>query len=134
DVSRSGRPVQAPVLTRGRILAELKHQPWRLGYTTTVWTVALLAHQLGQRYHCQITPWTLRRRLRQIGLRWKRPRHIYGRREPHVAQKKGCYYQAFTTSSGSQRVAGRRRNSLALVSATAQLLVAPGATGRGADY
>src|SRR3982751_2499102 len=65
DASRSGRPSQAPVLTRGRIMAELKHKPWLLGYSSTVWTVALLARPLSQRYDCQITPWTLRRRMRQ---------------------------------------------------------------------
>src|SRR3954468_15233115 len=28
DAPRSGRPRQAPMLTRGRILRELKHKPW----------------------------------------------------------------------------------------------------------
>lgn len=107
DAPRCGRPRQAPVLTRGRILAELKHKPWLLGYSTTVWTVALLAHQLSQRYGCRITPWTLRRRLHQSGLRWKRPRHIYCRQEPHVAQKKGSHYQAFTAVADPSCAFGR---------------------------
>jgi transposase len=108
DASRSGRPRQAPILTRGRIVAELKHKPWLLGYSTTVWTVALLARQLSQRYDCQITPWTLRRRLRQCRLRWKRPRHIFCRQEPHVAQKKGSHYQAFAALASSGCAPGGR--------------------------
>jgi transposase len=106
DAPRSGRPTQSPVLTRGRILAELKHKPWLLGYSTTVWTVALLAGQLSRRYGCPITPWTLRRRLHQSGLRWKRPRHVYCRQEPHVAQKKGGYYQAFAALAVARRTPG----------------------------
>src|SRR4051794_40925307 len=39
EAPRSGRPRQASILTRGRILAELNHKPWLLGYSTTVWTV-----------------------------------------------------------------------------------------------
>jgi len=106
EAPRSGRPRQASILTRTRILRELKHRPWLLGYSATVWTVALLARQLSRRYGCQITPWTLRRRLRQSGLRWKRPRHIFCRQELHVAQKKGRYYQAFTACAGSVRALG----------------------------
>lgn len=108
EAPRSGRPRQAPILTRGRILWELKHKPWHLGYSTTVWTVALLARQLSQRYGCQITPWTLRRRLHQARLRWKRPRHIYCRQEPHVAQKKGSYYQALAACASSSCAPGGR--------------------------
>jgi transposase len=89
-------------------VAELKHKPWLLGYSTTVWTVALLARQLSQRYDCQITPWTLRRRLRQCRLRWKRPRHIFCRQEPHVAQKKGSHYQAFAALASSGCAPGGR--------------------------
>jgi transposase len=108
DAPRSGRPRQAPVLTRGRILTELKHKPWLLGYSTTVWTVVLLARQLSRRYGCRITPWTLRRRLHQSRLRWKRARHTYCRQEPHVAQKKGGHYQAFAAFAQAGGAAGDR--------------------------
>lgn len=108
EAPRSGRPRQAPTVTRGRILRELKHKPWLLGYSTTVWTVALLARQLSQRYGCRITPWTLRRRMHQSGLRWKRPRHIYCRQEPHVAQKKGRYHQVLAAFASPGCTPGSR--------------------------
>lgn len=89
DAPRSGRPRGARRLTPARILRALRRDPLRLGYTTTVWTVALLAHELNRRYGCAITPRTLRRRMKELGLRWKRPRYVYRVPEPHLAQKKG---------------------------------------------
>jgi transposase len=87
--ARSGRPLVAAELTGRRILDELARSPLELGYRTNVWTVELLAGHLGSRYECAISPRTLRRRMRQIGLRCKRPRYVYSEKEPHRAQKKG---------------------------------------------
>jgi transposase len=85
----SGRPPTAERVTAARILRELRRNPLRLGYRTTVWTVALLADRLSQLYQCPLSPDTLRRRMRRIGLRCKRPRYFYAEKEPHRAQKKG---------------------------------------------
>ncbi len=89
DESRSGRPPAALRITRARILRELGRSPLRLGYMTNVWTVELLAHHLSQRYECPITPYTLRRRMKQMGLECKRPRYVYSEKDPHRAQKRG---------------------------------------------
>ena len=89
DASRTGRPRMAAQITEARILRELGRDPLKLGYNTTVWTVALLASHLSRRYHSQITPRTLRRRMKEVGLRWKRPRYVYATKDPHRAQKKG---------------------------------------------
>jgi transposase len=89
DSSRSGRPPAAPKVTPARILAELKRSPLRLGYRTNVWTVELLADRLHQQYGGEISPRTLRRRMRALGLRCKRPRYVYSEKEPHLPQKKG---------------------------------------------
>jgi transposase len=89
DSSRSGRPVIAPRITPTHILAELRRSPLRLGYRTNVWTVELLAERLNQQYGCAISPRTLRRRMRDIGLRCKRPRYVYSEKELHLPQKKG---------------------------------------------
>lgn len=85
----AGRPEAAKRITRACILRELRRDPLKLGYNTTVWTVALLAHRLSQVYQCPITERTLRRRMKEIGLVWKRPRYIFVTKEPHRAQKKG---------------------------------------------
>lgn len=89
DAARSGRPPTAQRITDARILRELRRDPLRLGYNTTGWTVSLLAEHLQQKYGCPISARTLRRRLRRLGLRWKRPRYVYATKDPHRTQKKG---------------------------------------------
>lgn len=89
DSMRSGRPKVAPQVTEARILQALQRVPLHLGYRTNVWTVELLAQHLSERYQCSISARTLRRRMKQIGLRCKRPRYVYSEKEPHLAQKKG---------------------------------------------
>jgi len=89
DAPRSGRPVTAPEITDKRILSGLKRNPLHLGYNTTVWTVALLSEHLCMRYGSNISPRTLRRRMKAAGLRFKRPGYVYAEKDPHRAQKKG---------------------------------------------
>lgn len=86
---RAGRPVVASAITTARILKELARSPLALGLRTNVWTVELLAEHLSTRYQCSISPRTLRRRMRALGLRCKRPRYVYSEKEAHRAQKKG---------------------------------------------
>lgn len=89
DAPRKGRPLAAPAITDKRILKELNRTPLELGYNTNVWTVAALSRHLSQRYGCDIHPFTLYRRMREIGLCCKRPRYVYSEKDPHRAQKKG---------------------------------------------
>jgi transposase len=89
DAPRSGRPHVAPQITDQRIVAELQQDPLGLGYSITGWTVPLLAAHLGRKYRCSISVDTLRRRMRRLDLRWKRPRYVYATKDPHRTQKKG---------------------------------------------
>ena len=89
DAPRSGRPPASARVTDARIVREHGRDPLRLGYMATEWTVPLLAAHLSGRYGCPIGHRTLRRRLKVLGLAWKRPRHAYGERDPHGPQKKG---------------------------------------------
>ncbi len=89
DAPRSGRPRAAPAITNERIAREIRRDPLPLGYNSTGWTVALLADQLRQKYGSPIKVRTLRRRMYELGLRWKRPRYTYATKDPHRAQKKG---------------------------------------------
>jgi transposase len=89
DALRSGRPTVAELLTETIMLEILEENPLHLGYRTTVWTVAVLAMHLGNHYGISITPRTLRRRMKQVGLRFKRPRYVYSEKDPNRAQKKG---------------------------------------------
>jgi transposase len=94
DAPRSGRPPVATAITDARIIRQFRRDPLRLGYATTGWTVALLAEHLGRAYGCPISARTLRRRMRALGLRWKRPRYVYADKDPHRAQKKGGSFAA----------------------------------------
>lgn len=89
DAPRVGRPHVAEKITSKRILKELQRNPLDLGYNTTVWTVKLLARHLSARFKCEISYFTLYRRMKQIGLRCKRPRYVYSEKDPNRAQKKG---------------------------------------------
>jgi transposase len=89
DAARPGRPRAAPAISNARIVRAFRRDPLRLGYSTTGWTVALLAEHLSRQYGCPISARTLRRRMRALGLRWKRPRYVYAEKDPHRAQKKG---------------------------------------------
>jgi transposase len=94
DASRSGRPPTAPAITDARIVREFRRDPLRLGYSTTGWTVALLAAHLARKYGSPISARTLRRRMHELDLRWKRPRYVYAEKDPHRAQKKGGLFAA----------------------------------------
>jgi transposase len=89
DRPRSGRPRVARVIGRRSILAALRVDPRSAGFNATTWTVALLARYLSAHLRVRITPRTLRRRMHEARLRWKRPRYVYHLRDPHAPQKKG---------------------------------------------
>lgn len=89
DAPRTGRPVTAQDITDKRILKELRCSPWHLGFQTQVWTVATLARHLNKLYSCSISSRTLYRRMKQMGLKCKRPRYVYEEKDANRAQKKG---------------------------------------------
>ena len=84
----------APAITDERIRREVRRDPMRLGYNSTGWTVALLADHLHRRYGTAICARTLRRRMHELGLRWKRPRYTYATKDPNRTQKKGGLFAA----------------------------------------
>jgi transposase len=89
DRPRPGRPRVAESITPARIRRELSRDPLELGHMSTEWTVPLLARHLRRACGCAISSRTLRRRLRAMGLAWKRPRYVYHPADPHLGQKKG---------------------------------------------
>ena len=60
-----------------------------LGYSSTTRTVKTLANHLSRTSGCQITERTLRRRMREAGLRWKRPRYV-NRPRTRIAPRNGA--------------------------------------------
>jgi transposase len=88
DHARAGRPRAAAVSDR-QLRRVLSTDPRVLGFQATTWTTPLLATYCAERFRCAISPRTMRRRLRALGYRWKRPRYRYAHRAAHLAQKKG---------------------------------------------
>jgi transposase len=91
DRPRSGRPRQARSISKRRLGALLRRDPRTFGYSATTWIVALLACYYREHGRAPVSPRTLRRRLRESGFRWKRPRYRYSERATHLAQKKGLF-------------------------------------------
>lgn len=68
--------------------ALLAGDPQRHGHHATGWTVPLLhgeAHAAG----IPASEHTVRRAVRRLGWRWKRPKYVLGRPDPAYAEKKG---------------------------------------------
>jgi transposase len=86
---RAGRPRASVVLTAERLRDIVQSDPFLWGYASTTWTVPLLTTHLKEHLGCVLSKHTLRRRMREAGLRWKRPRYVFSNKEPHRAQKKG---------------------------------------------
>lgn len=89
DKPRVGRPQVAVPITDARIVKELKRNPMHLGYFVNTWTVATLADRLNKRYGCSISARTLYRRMKAMGLQYKRPKYFYEEKAPNRPQKKG---------------------------------------------
>lgn len=88
DAPRSGRPAQAGMIAEPLLRATLPTDPRRHGYRHPAWTTLLLQHHLRQQ-GVELSRSTLRRMLRRLGYRWKRPRFVLARRAPHWRQAKG---------------------------------------------
>ncbi len=87
--ARSGRPRTDSALSDEMILSALSLDPRTLGYRHNAWTVALVSDYLNGQHATAVRPATLRRRLKAMGLRYKRPKYVYEDKEPNRPQKKG---------------------------------------------
>lgn len=66
----------------------LADDPQRHGHHATGWTVPLL-HGEAQRAGITVSERTVRRAVRRLGWRWKRPKYVLGRPDPQYDEKKG---------------------------------------------
>lgn len=87
-----GRPhgggVVALATRAGAVLERLLGEdPQARGHQATGWTVPLLRTELAAAGHA-VSAKTVRRALRQLDYRWKRPKYVLGRPDPAYAEKK----------------------------------------------
>lgn len=63
--------------------------PQALGYSATIWTVALLKHYLQHEHGIEVSDKSISRAIARLGIRWKRPRHQLALRPETWRQAKG---------------------------------------------
>lgn len=66
----------------------LADDPQRHGHHATGWTVPLL-HDAARAAGIVVSERTVRRAVRRLGWRWKRPKYVLGRPDPAYDEKKG---------------------------------------------
>ena len=71
------------------LAALLAEDPQTRGHQATGWTVPLPRTELATAGY-RVGARTIRRALRRVGYRWKRPRYVPGRPDPDYAAKKGA--------------------------------------------
>jgi transposase len=89
DRPHPGRPPTKRDQAQAVIAEWLTQPPQRYGYRALVWTTPMLRHQVEQRLPQPISQWTIRRALRLLNYRYKRPRYVLARRSPTWHQAKG---------------------------------------------
>jgi transposase len=89
EAPRSGR--ERSLDGRAELLLEgllQEGDPQKKGYRSTGWTVPMLKNELAKAgYH--VSERTVRRTLKRLGFRWKRPKYVLGRPDPDHERKKG---------------------------------------------
>ncbi len=86
---RSGR--KRSLQGRAEVLLEELLQegnPQSRGYRSSGWTVPLLKSELAKSGYV-VSERTVRRTLKRLGFRWKRPKYVLGRPDPDYESKKG---------------------------------------------
>src|SRR3712207_299400 len=76
--------------SRKLLLEELLEEgdPQKRGYHSSGWTVPLLKSELAKGDYV-VSERTVRRTLKRLGFRWKRPKYVLGRPDPDYEHKKG---------------------------------------------
>ncbi len=87
DLPRSGRPAKEPLL-KAIVEAQMGQLPACFGYVAACWTILLLVGHLTRRFGVAVSPATVRRSVKAIGYRWRRPRLAPARKiDPDKNQK-----------------------------------------------
>lgn len=100
DRPSSGRPPTKRQQTTAVLPGLLEASPRSLGYRPWAWTVPLLQRHLQTVGGIQVSYATVRRTLRGLGYRYKRPRYVLARRSPTWRQAKGGSNGVYATAPG----------------------------------
>lgn len=83
-----GRARRLDAAADQQVQALLDRDPHAHGYAATGWTVPLLRRELATQGWV-VADRTLRRTLKRLGYRWKRPQYVLGRPDPAYPEKRG---------------------------------------------
>lgn len=89
DQPRSGCPRRKRQAVAELVKQVLDTRPSGYGYQAEGWTAALLRYHLQATEGIVVSDTTVRRCLKGMGYRWKRPRYLLARRDPFWRQAKG---------------------------------------------
>jgi transposase len=86
---RTGRPRDKRQAMQDLVQQVMDIPPSKHGYRAEGWTANLLRHHLKATQGIEVSDATVRRGLKGMGYRWKRPRYVLARRDPYWRQAKG---------------------------------------------
>ena len=89
DADRSGRLPEQRDAVAEQLAELLPTPPTDHGYRHPTWTTPLLVAHLAREHQIEASESMVRRALRGLGYRWKRPRFVLSRRDPNWRQAKG---------------------------------------------
>jgi transposase len=89
DRPHPGRPANKRERVIQAVQELLVHKPQDYGYRSPFWTVPMLVAQVTARIGEEVSHDTIRRALRVLRCRYKRPRYVLSRRSPTWRQAKG---------------------------------------------
>lgn len=89
DRRHTGRPADKLKKVAQVIQRLLKQSPSQYGYRSPFWTVPMLGWQSAREIGATVSDDTIRRALRLLRHRYKRPRYVLARRSPTWRQSKG---------------------------------------------
>lgn len=89
DRPRPGRPPEKRQAVQAMVQEVIDKDPRQWGYRSSVWSTPLLRCHLDKACGVDASNRTIRRALRRLGYRYKRPRYVLSRRSPTWRQAKG---------------------------------------------
>lgn len=89
DAPRCGRPGTKMAAVQAALEKLMPESPQIYGYRGACWTVPMLKGQIDRMTGLQTSPLMIRRALKRLGYRYKRPRFVLARRSDTWRQAKG---------------------------------------------
>lgn len=86
---RSGCPRRKRHAVEELVEQVMDARPSEYGYQAEGWTATLIRYHLQAKQAIEVSETTVRRCLKGMGYRWKRPRYVLARRDPFWRQAKG---------------------------------------------